>query len=101
MTISTKISNDGKELTIKVEGRFDFNAHREFRAAYEQAKSNSTKFVVDMAETDYMDSSALGMLLLLREKVGGDNANISIVKCKPEIRQIFDISNFKHMFHIE
>jgi anti-anti-sigma factor len=54
-----------------------------------------------MAGTDYMDSSALGMLLLLRERVGNDKAEIAITHCNPEIRKIFKISNFDRLFKID
>jgi anti-anti-sigma factor len=56
--------------------------------------------VVDLQATDYMDSSALGMLLVLRERAGGDRAQIRIVNCKPEIRRILDIARFGQLFQI-
>ena len=63
MTITAKCSADGAELTIEVEGRFDFSAHQEFRKAYEVAGTKPRKFVIDMRRASYLDSSALGMLL--------------------------------------
>ena len=48
-----------------------------------------------------MDSSALGMLLLLRERAGGDRAAIEITHCSPEIRKIFAVSNFDRLFKID
>ena len=102
MPISTHISENGSEVTIRVTGRFDFNVHREFRHAYEEARKRSTnpRFTVDLGEAEYMDSSALGMLLLLRENAGGDNANVSITRCRPTIRGILEIANFNKMFRI-
>jgi hypothetical protein len=37
MAVLTASSADGKELIIKIKGRFDFSTHQEFRNAYEQA----------------------------------------------------------------
>ena len=54
-----------------------------------------------MTDADYMDSSALGMLLLLREHAGGDNAKIEVVGCKPEIKKILAIANFQKLFDIK
>ena len=45
-----------------------------------------------------MDSSALGMLLLLREHAGGDRASIKIVHCQPEVKKILTIANFHPLF---
>jgi anti-anti-sigma factor len=56
---------------------------------------------VDLGRTNYVDSSALGMLLLLREHAGGDDANIRIVNANDEIRKILTISNFDRLFKVE
>ncbi len=101
MTISAIGSGDGKELTIKVSGRFDFSAHQEFRQVYEGASPDIESYVVDMAEATYLDSSALGMLLLLRDHAGGDSANIKISNCNSDVKKILTISNFGQLFAID
>jgi len=101
MALNTELSADGKTVTIRVSGRFDFNIYQEFRQAYKQAKHPNTKYIIDLAGTEYMDSSALGMLLLLRERAGGDQGDIRIVNCRPEIKKILTISNFQRLFTIE
>lgn len=101
MGVQSNIANSGKELTIKVDGRFDFSAHQEFRDAYEGISSDVTHYVVDLGNTSYLDSSALGMLLLLRDHAGGDNASINIVKCNEDVRKILTISNFEQLFTIQ
>jgi anti-anti-sigma factor len=97
MSISTNTA--GNETTITINGRFDFSLHKQFRDAYRDQASGMS-YVVDMSGTDYMDSSALGMLLLLREHAGGDAAKISITGTKPDIRKILTISNFDKLFTI-
>ncbi len=98
MAISS--TSSGNRVTIKVSGRFDFNDHVAFREAYRDAAPDAS-YVLDMSATDYMDSSALGMLLLLREHAGGDKANITISGCKPEIKKILTIANFQKLFTIQ
>ena len=100
MTVSVKKNDSGDEVTIAVNGRFDFSDHKEFREAYDKAE-NARKYVVDLSGTDYMDSAALGMLLLLREHAGGQQENVSLVGCKPEIQKILTLSNFDKMFAIK
>jgi anti-anti-sigma factor len=48
-----------------------------------------------------MDSSALGMLLQLREHAGGSNQSVLIRNCNPEIAEILRISNFNKLFTME
>ncbi len=55
---------------------------------------------MDLQETTYLDSSALGMLLLLRDHAGGDKANIEIRNCSPDVKKILSISNFEQLFEI-
>ena len=100
MALEKLVSSDGKTITIKISGNFDFNLHREFREAYKETAFNGQAYIVDLNGTEYMDSSALGMLLLLREYGGGDNSNIKIVNSNSEIKKIFEISNFHRLFTI-
>ena len=101
MAITTTCSNDGRTLTIRIDGRFDFSSHQAFRDAYESNGESVTDYVVDMQETTYLDSSALGMLLLLRDYAGGDGARITIVNCNDDVRRILAISNFEQLFEIQ
>lgn len=100
MALTSSVSEDGQTVTIKVSGRFDFSVHREFREVYKGMDVSTKKFVVNMQGAEYMDSSALGMLLLLREQAGGDNADIRITNCNEEIKNIFAVSNFHRIFNI-
>ena len=99
MSIGTSVS--GNELTVQIEGRFDFSAHQEFRDAYEKSDDGIKDYVIDMGKATYLDSSALGMLLLLRDHAGGDNAKVRITKCNPDVKKILTISNFEQLFAID
>ena len=81
-------------------GRFDFSQHSEFRQAYEKAEERPSRFILDMTSVDYMDSSALGMLLILREHAGGESAQVWIKNCGTEIRDILATANFERLFKI-
>lgn len=100
MAILSSGSDDGRALTIRVQGRFDFSTHQAFRDAYEHAPTSASDYVVDLRDATYLDSSALGMLLLLRDHAGGDGAHVSIINCNPDVRRILAISNFEQLFQI-
>jgi anti-anti-sigma factor len=101
MAIESTASQGGEELTISIEGRFDFSAHQEFRNSYERTGQEPCKYVVDLNRTTYLDSSALGMLLLLRDHAGGDTAEVKIVNCNRDVKKILTISNFEQLFSIQ
>lgn len=93
-------SDDQKTLTIVIRGRFDFSAHQSFRDAYERVSSRPSTFVIDLKDTTYLDSSALGMLLLLRDHAGGESADIKVIHSSTDVRKILAISNFDKLFDI-
>lgn len=100
MAVAARLSKDGAELVIQVSGRFDFGAHQDFRDAYELLGERPRRYRIDLQETSYLDSSALGMLLLLRDHAGGDGADVALLNCNPDVRKILAISNFEQLFAI-
>ena len=100
MGISTTVSETGNQVTIAVAGKFDFQLYDEFRASYADTAGSGVRYVVDLAETEYLDSSALGMLLLLREHAGGEASDIEISQASPEVKKILDVANFGKLFKI-
>jgi len=47
-----------------------------------------------------MDSSALGMLLLMREEHATENTKIKIINCRKNIRALLSMANFQTLFDI-
>ncbi|POD75419.1 anti-anti-sigma factor [Pseudomonas syringae group genomosp. 3] len=99
MTVTSVRSEEGRQLTLFIEGRFDFSSHQDFRAAYEECP-HDLDYVVDLRGTHYLDSSALGMLLLLRDHAGGDKATVRLINCTSDVHKILAISNFSKLFQL-
>lgn len=100
MAITTTKIDGGNTLKIRIDGRFDFSSHQAFRDAYEGNEKPAEGYCVDMTNATYLDSSALGMLLLLRDYAGGDNAQVTLANCNDDVRRILTISNFEQLFKI-
>lgn len=100
--MQASVQRDAGKATIRLAGRFDFNTHREFRAAYEPLISEAAlrSIVVDFVGVDYLDSSALGMLLMLRDKMGGAGKEVELAGVRGNVRQVLDIANFGKLFQI-
>ncbi|EKE84274.1 STAS domain-containing protein [Idiomarina xiamenensis] len=101
MSLHTQFSNDGKQLIITIKGRFDFSLVQEFRQAYASVGSQQPLVIIDLRETEYLDSSALGMLLNMRKSLGNSIQGVNLINCRPEVRRILEISRFDKMFVIE
>jgi anti-anti-sigma factor len=90
----------GINMTVSDDGNKDFQLYDEFRASYADTAGNGTEYVIDLTDTEYLDSSALGMLLLLREHAGGESSSIEISQASPEVRKILDVANFGKLFKL-
>lgn len=99
-TVSNNIHEDKASLTIN--GRFDFSIHRDFRNGYEQilGAGSVRELDIDLKDVDYVDSSALGMLLLLREKAMAKNIQMKLVGTQGSVRQVLEVANFGRLFTI-
>ena len=87
-------------LTYLIKGRFDFSLHKEFRAAHDGAPGVK-HYVLDLTEAIYMDSSALGMMLLLREWAQETHADVRIRTRAPIVRKILAMAHFEKLFPID
>jgi anti-anti-sigma factor len=96
------VNTVGSTTTIHLNGRFNFDSHREFRGAYDPHLSNSqvANLEIDLSKVEYLDSSALGMLLMLRERAQAANKKLTLCKPSPSVAQILDIANFSKLFEI-
>ena len=96
-------SENAGRMVLKLSGRFDFHSHREFRSAYEKALEapGVREIEINFEGVDYLDSSALGMLLLLREKADACNKQVQLASLKGTVKQVLDIANFGKLFNIK
>ena len=85
---------------ISISGRFDFQTHRDFKAGYAPSLENPAirEFEIELSQVDYLDSSALGIMMLLRERAQSAGKTVVLVRPNPAIVQILDIANFNKLF---
>lgn len=100
MEINSNFDESAGELTIEVKGRFDFSCLQAFRNSYTKISERPSKYTINLGGAEYLDSSALGMLLALRDHAGGDEANITIINCSEDIIKIFKITKLTELFNI-
>ncbi len=89
-------------VTLRPSTRFDFNSFREFRSGYEQALENTdTKLlIIDMHDVQYIDSAALGILLLMRDRATAANCEVELHNLRGVAREVLEIANFQKIFTI-
>lgn len=95
-------TKSGNQATLSLGGRFDFNVHRDFKEAYMSLLNDAEvqTLSINLSGVEYLDSSALGMLLMLRERVQAANKQIVLTNPNETVMKILDIANFKKLFTI-
>ena len=101
MAITTTESADGTQVTIKINGRFDFEMHQDFSKSYKQYPKGEKAYRVDLEQAEYMDSSAMGMLLQLREYSDKEAGGVTLVNGNGGVKEILRIANFDRLFSME
>ncbi|MCK5871830.1 MAG: STAS domain-containing protein [Methylococcales bacterium] len=101
MAVETNLNEETQTLEVSISGRFDFSIHQNFRKITQQTGDGVRAIVIDLSDTDYMDSSALGMLLVLRDKVHENKEAITIKNSKEDVQKILKIANFDKLFTLD
>jgi len=102
MTLNVNLAINEGIARISLDGRFDFNSQRAFRSSYDDPLNDPEihSIEIDMKAVDYLDSSALGMLLLLKERVEAANKSLALANCRGTVKQVLDVANFHKLFTI-
>ncbi len=100
--MDASVHSSDEAAVIRLAGRFDFNAHREFRDAVDKSLATGAgkQIRVELGGVTYLDSSALGMLLMLRDKAKAANRPVSLSGAQGTVKQVLDIANFGKLFSI-
>ena len=101
--MNIKVATGGSNATIFLNGQFDFNAHAEFKDAYTKLmQDQQVKTIeINMAGVEYIDSSALGMLLMLRHRAVEADKTVSLSKPSTIASQVLEMAKFDRMFTIK
>lgn len=98
-----EVARHDHQAKLFLNGRFDYSCHRELRKAFDDActPEGTREVVIDMQGVDYMDSSALGMLSLLRDCCRASNQKLSLANCRAQVMQILKVTNFDKLFTVQ
>ena len=88
-------------IVINIPERFDFSTHRWFTETYEDALKNTNEIILDFSRVQYVDSSALGMMVLMRRKLSAEQGKGVIRNAEGTAKDILDMANFATLFDYE
>jgi anti-anti-sigma factor len=94
-------TTNGSVYNLKLSGRFTFADHNAFKEIFKLFTDSSiNKIEIDLSNVEFVDSAALGMLLLTRDEAKKASKAITIRNPQGQVKKMFEISRFYELFDI-
>lgn len=92
----------GSKARLKVSAPFDSKSYPDFKKSYEPLIGDRMLQLieVDISTLDYVDSGALGMLVLLNERAKNANKTMTLVSVPGNVADVLKIANVDKLFSI-
>lgn len=97
-----EIATTGETIQVRLTGNFDYTTRNQFMEKMDEAMAQAPagEIRIEMGGLGYIDSSALGMLLMLRDKAKKQNATVTLANAQGRIRQVLDTAQFERLFTV-
>jgi HptB-dependent secretion and biofilm anti anti-sigma factor len=98
-----RLSIDAPTMTLALTGRFTFTDYQSFRdvlGALANAQSVDT-LVVDLAGLDFIDSSAIGMLMVANDEAKARRQKMTIINARAQVAKALEIVAIDQVIHIQ
>ena len=92
---------DAERHVVAVRGEIDLFTAPELKSALSEAiESGHTRIVVDLTDTTFLDSTALGVLIGAVKRLRSRDGVLTIVNTDPNIAKTFEITGLDQIFPI-
>jgi anti-sigma B factor antagonist len=86
---------------IDVEGQLIVGNRQELKQkVLEELEGGDRKFLIDFANTGYIDSSGLGVLVSLSKKIREQGGELRLANLNEDLRTLFELTKLDTLFHI-
>ncbi|MDH3355617.1 MAG: STAS domain-containing protein [Chromatiales bacterium] len=100
MTIDSTYCDKKRLFSISAGSSFDFSNVAKFKTACENLPIEAEHIELDMNNVRHIDSTALGMMLLMRELVRERNLTINIINTHKSVNDALNMAHFNRLFNI-
>ena len=98
MTI-TQEKNESR-LTLHIAGRIDTKTAPELEQTVRPALEHLTELVFDLAETSYISSAGLRVLLIAQKQMN-KQGEMTVIHANDDLKEIFDVTGFSDILTIK
>lgn len=94
------VKQDGVTV-VDVEGQLIVGNRQELKQKMlEELEGGDRKFVIDFANTGYIDSSGLGVLVSLSKKIREQGGELRLSSLNEDLRTLFELTKLDTLFRI-
>ena len=88
---------------IRLQGRFDYQVRSAFQQTVKSAVENTSasEIQIDLGGVNHVDSSALGMLILLRIDAESAGKTVVLTRATERVMGTLRIANFESFFNFK
>ena len=98
--MSWEIKEEGKLLTVAVEGRLVAAVAPDLREDILGKMTEGVNVLFDLSRMNHIDSSGLGALVQIRQKAKAGGGKVVLAALQPAPKIVFDITKVSRVFEI-
>ncbi len=95
-----EVKKDGTEYIFLLEGRLDTITSPALEGKINEATTDATKLILDLAKLDYISSAGLRVLLGAAQDMDG-KGDMAVRNLNESVKDVFDVTGFSNLFNIE
>ena len=99
MEYSRKLNDQSCDIDIS--GRFTREDSEQIQSLVSYINEHKVTILhINMQKLDFIDSSAIGQLLVLKEEIDKNKGSITLKNPTGHVKEMLDVSNFEQFFNI-
>lgn len=95
------LSDTGSSLRAAMSGRFTFADVGPFKEMIGHIhEARGRRFVIDLAAVEFIDSAAMGMLLMARDAAAAEAVPLALNGAQGQVLRILQVAKFESLFEM-
>lgn len=99
--MSFTLKKEGDVVVVDVEGQLIVGNRQELKQkVLDDLENGERKFLIDFAQTGYIDSSGLGVLVSLSKKIREHGGELRLADLNDDLQTLFELTKLDTLFQI-
>jgi anti-sigma B factor antagonist len=99
--MSFTLKKNGDVVVVDVEGQLIVGNRQELKQkVLDELEKGDRKFLIDFAQTGYIDSSGLGVLVSLSKKIREHGGELRLANLNDDLQTLFELTKLDTLFQI-